>query len=353
MRLSVVMRAVLAAAVVGGMATPVPAHAQFGKLLKKAKAKVVGDKDSTAAESSGDASGPIQFREAKFDADVIELTPAVLDRVMHGMSAEVAVLKRSAVSGKNLSDEVESANKEYDQIGKDHPDKEREAWENSNRKIEDCIDEKVDELSQQHQSDAPARLMSDPALRQKMADIVEKAGAASERGDTAASRKYMEELEAVSNPYAKEDSAAARKQCGTPAPKPAWLVRQEKLATQRSELADSLRKLEGLARDTAIVVATGLGGGAAHGGGFGQSAGAAHGGGGGQGAGATPLTRKQYSIALERLVGWAAATEPGSTSGRSYARLARYSSTELDAMKAKEAELRAVTTELRDFHVWQ
>jgi len=339
MRLSIVTRAVLAAAVVAAIAAPVPAHAQFGKLLKKAKEKVVGDKDSSAAaESSGRATGPLQFRNAKFDDDVIELTPAVLDRVMRGMSAEVAVLKRSAVSGKNLSDEVESANKEYDQIGKDHPDTEREAWESSNRKIEDCIDEKVGELNEQHQSDAPARFMSDPALRQKMADIVEKAGTASERGDTAASRKYMDELEAVSNPYAKEDSAAARKQCGTPAPKPAWLVRQEKLATQRSALADSLRNLEGRARDTAIV-ATGQGGGAAHGGG------------GSQGA-SGQLTRKQYSIALERLVGWAAATEPGSKSGQSYARLARYSSTELEAMQAKEADLRAVTSELRDFHVW-
>jgi hypothetical protein len=332
MRSRIVTRVILAAAVVAAIAAPVPAHAQFGKLLKKAKEKVVGDKDSSAAaESSGEASGPIRFRDAKFDADVIELTPEVLDRVMRGMSVEVAVLKRSAVSGKNLSDEVESANKEYDQIGKDHPDTEREAWESSNRKIEDCIDEKVGELNEQHQSDAPARFMSDPALRQKMADIVEKAGAASERGDTAASRKYMEELEAVSNPYAKEDSAAARKQCGTPAPKPAWLVRQEKLATQRSALADSLRKLEGRARDTAVVV-------------VGQ--------GGGGGGSAGHITRKQYSIALERLVGWAAATEPGSKSGQSYARLARYSSTELAAMQAKEAELRSVTSELRDFHVW-
>jgi hypothetical protein len=351
MRLSIVTRAVLAAAVVAAIAAPVPAHAQFGKLLKKAKEKVVGDKDSSAAaESSGGASGPLQFREAKFDADLIELTPEVLDRVMRGMSVEVAVLKRSAESGKNLSDEVESANKEYDQIGKDHPDEERQAWEESNSRINDCISEKVGDLNEKHQGDLQARVMSDPALRQKMTDITMKASEASQRGDTAATRKYMDELEAVANPYAKEDSAAARKQCGTPAPKPAWLVRQEKLATQRSALADSLRKLEGRARDTAIV-ATGQGGGAAHGGGSGQNAGAAHGGGGGQGA-SGQLTRKQYSLALERLVGWAAATEPGSKSGQSYARLARYSSTELAAMQAKEAELRSVTSELRDFHVW-
>ncbi len=330
MRLSIVTRALLAAAVVAAIAAPVPAHAQFGKLLKKAKEKVVGDKDSSAAaESPGGASGPLQFRDAKFDADVIELTPAVLDNVMRGMSAEVAVLKRSAASGKNLSDEVESANKEYDQIGKDHPDEERQAWEESNSRINACISEKVDAVSEQHRDEAQARIMSDPALRQKMADIVGKAGAASERGDTAASRQYMEELEAVSNPYAKEDSATARKQCGTPAPKPAWLVRQEKLATQRSALADSLRNLEGRARDTAVVV-VGRGGGGS----------AGH------------ITRRQYSLALERLVGWAAATEPGSKSGQSYARLARYSSTELAAMQAKEADLRSVTSVLRDFQVW-
>jgi hypothetical protein len=330
MRSSIVTRVILAAAVVAAIAAPVPAHAQFGKLIKKAKEKVVGDKDSSAAaESSGGASGPLQFRDAKFDADVIELTPEVLDRVMRGMSVEVAVLKRSAVSGKNLSDEVESANKEYDQIGKDHPDEERQAWEESNSRINACISEKVDAVSEQHRDEAQARILSDPALRQKMADITMKASDASQRGDTAAVRKYMAELDEVTNPAAKEDSAAARKQCGTPAPKPAWLVRQEELATQRSALADSLRNLEGRARDTAVVV-VGQGGGGSTG----------------------HITRRQYSIALERLVGWAAATEPGSKSGRSYARLARYSSTELAAMQAKEAELRSVTSELRDFHVW-
>jgi hypothetical protein len=338
MRLSIVTRAILAAAVVVAIAAPVPAHAQFGKLLKKAKEKVVGDKDSSAAgESTGQSSGPLRFREAKFDADVIELTPAVLDRVMHAMSAEVAVLERDAASGKKLSDEVESANKEYDQITKEHPDEERQAWEESNRAINDCISGKVNELEEQHQADMPARVMGDRALAEKLADLTLKASEAQQRGDTAAARKYSAELEAVANPAAKEDSAAARKQCGTPAPKPAWLVRQEKLATQRSALADSLRNLEGRARDTAVVV-VGRGGGSAGGSGGGGSAGR--------------ITRKQYSIALERLVGWAAATEPGSKSGPSYARLARYSSTELEAMQAKEAELRAVTSELRDFHVW-
>ncbi len=330
MRLSIVTRAILAAAVVAAIATPVPAHAQFGKLLKKAKEKVVGDKDSSAAaESSGGAAGPLQFRDAKFDADVIELTPAVLDRVMRGMSVEVAVLERDAANGKKLSDEVESANKEYDQITKEHPDAERQAWEDSNAKINDCISDKVNELKEQHQADMPARLMSDRALSEKLADLTLKASEAQERGDTAAARKYSAELEAVANPAAKADSAAARKQCGSPTAKPAWLVRQEESSARRSELADRLRKLEGQARDTAVyVVGQGGGGSTGH------------------------ITRKQYSIALERLVGWAAATEPGSRSGQSYARLARYSSTELAAMQAKEAELRSVTSELRDFHVW-
>lgn len=341
MRLIMFTRAVLAAAVVSAIAAPAPAHAQFGRMIKKAKEKVVGQKDSSATgadASAGAPAGSSSFGAPKFDADVIELTPAVLDRVMHGMSVEVSMLKMNAVKGKKLSDDVEAANKEYDQLASQHPYADRMAWEESNRKISECISDAVEKLKEQRQGEAQARVMGDPAVRQKMMELSKKASAAAQSGDTVASKKIMGELEALVYPFAKEDSATARKQCGTPPAKPAWLVRQEALQERRSDLADQLRDLDGQARDTAIVV-TGQGGGGTSGGAGGQSAG--------------QLTPKQYSLALERLVGWAAATEPGSKSGASYTRMARYSPTELEAMKGKETELRALTTELREFNVWR
>ena len=354
MRLIVFTRAVLAAAVVSALAAPAPAHAQFGRLIKKAKDKVVGQKDSSAAgaDAADDApAGSLHFGAPKFDADLIELTPAVLDRMMHGMSVEVSMLEKDAVKGKKLSDDVAAANKEYDQIASQHSDAERMAWEESSSKIDECIGDALQKLKEQHEGEAQARVMGDPAVRKKMIDLSQKASAAAQSGDTVASKKIMGEMEALMYPFAKEDSAAARKECGTPPAKPAWLVRQEELRERRSDLADELRDLDGQARDTAIV-ATGQGGYAAHGGGAGQGSAARGGGGGGQGA-SGQLTAKQYSLALERLVGWATATKPGAKGSASYARMARYSPTEIEAMKARESELRKLADSLIGFHVYR
>ena len=331
MRVITFTRAVVAAAVVCVVAAPAPTHAQFGRLIKKAKDKVVTQKDSSTAmtgEGSDASSGSLSFGTPTFDADVIELTPAVLERVMHGMSVEVSMRKQNAVKAKSINDDIEATNREYDQLTSQHPDAERQAWEESNRKIDDCLSEALDKLQEQRQGEAQAKLMSDPSLSQKMVAISQKASAAAQSGDTVAAKKYMAEMQAVAYPFAREDSATATKQCGTPAAKPAWLVHQEELGERRSELADQLRGLEGQARDTAIVA---TGGGAA-----GQQ-----------------LTSRQYSLALERLVSWANATAPGSKIGASYARKARYSSTELEAIKAKESELRGLAGELAELHVWQ
>ena len=333
MRLITFTRAVLATAVVFALVAPTPAHAQFGRLIKKAKDKVAAEKDTSAAastESAGAPAGALRFGAPKFDADVIELTPAVLDRVMRGMSVEVSALKKNAVKGKQISDDIEAANKEYDHIASQHPDEERQAWQESNDKINQCLDAALDKLKEQRQGEAQARLMGDPEVRKKMMELSQKASASAQSGDTVASQKIMVELEALVYPYAKEDSVTARKECGTPPAKSAWLVRQEELSERRSDLASQLRDLDGQARDTAIVATGGAGA-----------------------RSAELLTPRQYSLALERLVAWAAATEPGSRSGASYARLARYSPTELEAMKAKESELRGVAGELRDFHVWR
>lgn len=355
MRIMTLTRAVLAAAVVSAIAAPAPANAQFGRLIKKAKAKVVGETDSSAAaadaESADAPAGSLHFGAPQFNADLIELTPAVLDRVMHGMSVEVSMLKKNGAKGKKLSDDVEAANKEYEQLASQHPDEERQAWEESNSKIDECIGTALDKLREQREGEAQARIMSDPSVRQKMMNINQKAAAAAQSGDTVTTKKLMAEMEALMYPFAKEDSATARKECGTPSAKPAWLVRQEELNERRSDLASQLRELDGQARDTAVY-ATGQGGEGGRASGGGQGGQASQGGLGGQHADGR-LTKKQYSLALERLVGWAYATAPGAKGGASYARMARYSPTELDAMKAKEPELRALAKELGELHVWQ
>ena len=343
MHLGIVTRAVLAAAVVSAMAVPVPAHAQFGKLLKKAKEKVTGDRDSSAAtsgESATASSGSLRFGAPKFDEHMIELTPSVVDRMLLGMAAEARVARTTVAKGAKLNADIEAMDKESDRLEAQHSSSEKGEWENANSAIEVCQSDEVEKLKDERQVEVQTRMMSDPAVRKKMVDLTEKMTAESERGDTLAARKTMVEMEKLTYPFAKEDSVTARKKCGAPAPKPAWMVRDEELTQRRSDAADQLRKLQGEARDTALhVVAQGHGGGA--------------GGGGAAGGANAPLTAVQYSLALERMIGWAAATEPGSKSGTSYARMAKYSATELDALKAREADVRKLTSELRGLNVWR
>lgn len=343
MRLGIVTRAVLAAAVVSAMAVPVPAHAQFGKLLKKAKEKVTGDKDSSAAtsgESATASSGSLRFGAPKFDENMIELTPSVVDRMLLGMAAEARVAQKSGAQGEKINAEIAAVGKEYDQLQSQHSSSEQSAWQDANYTIEQCIGDELQKREEKNEGEMQARIMSDPVARQKMVELSQRAGVEMQRGDSVAAKKTMAEVQALTYPSMKEDSAAARKKCGTPAPKPAWMVREEALNQRQSDLADQLRKLDGQARDTALkVVALGNAGGG--------------GGGGGGGAAGAPINAVQYSLALERMIGWAAATEPGSKSGTSYARMAKYSATELDALKARDADVRKLTNELRGLNVWR
>ena len=335
MRLSLVTRAVLAAAVVAAIAAPVPAHAQFGKLLKKAKEKVVGDKDRAAASGP---SGSVRPGEPKFDANVLELDPSLVDRMLRGMAAEARSAQSSAAKAEKINAEIAAIQKESDEIASKHPSDERAAWENTNYKVEECITDELQRRQETHEGDMQdmqARLMSDPALRQKMIEISQRASAEMQRGDSAAAQKTLAEADALTYPHAKEDSAAAKKKCGTPVPRPSWMDREDALVERRSQLADQLRKGEGVARDTALqVVAKGGGGGV--------------GTGNGGGAGA-PLTAVQYSIALERMIAWAALTAPDSKEKWK----GSYSAVELDALKARDADVRKLTADMRGLGIWR
>jgi hypothetical protein len=317
----------MAVAVAVAFAAPAPAHAQFGKLLKKAKAKVVGGADSAAAEGgAGNASGSMQPGAPKFDATVLQLDPSLVDRMVRGMTAEVRVARVSDAKQSKINGELDALQKESDQLDTQHPSSERDAWQDANSRIDECIGDELQKREEKNEGEIQARLLSDPAARQKMAEASQRANAAMQRGDSAAARKAMEEMQALTYPGLKEDSAAAIKKCGAPVPKPAWMVHDEELEARRSKLNDELRSIGDAARDTALqVVARGGGGGAA------------------------PLTAVQYSMALERIIAWAAATAPD---GKGFGKAA-YSSVELDALKARDADLRKLTGELRELQIWR
>lgn len=338
MRLSMVMRAVLVTAVAAAIAVPVPAHAQFGKMLKKAKAKVVGDKDSTAAasaESATASSGSLRPGTPKFDATMIELTPSVVDRMLRGMAAEARVAQASSAREARINADVAALEKESDQLEAEHPSSERSAWQDANYKIEECIGDELQKRQEQNEGEMQARLMGDPVARQKMMELTQKMSAEMQRGDSVAAKKTMADVQALTYPSMKADSAAAMKTCGTPAAKPAWMLREEALGERRSKLADELRDAGSAARDTALVVVANGGGGA--GGGAGGSAG-----------GAAHISAAQYGLALERMIAWAAATGPGGKAGKG-----SYSATELEALKARDADVRRLTADMRAHNIWR
>ncbi len=328
MRLSVITRVVLATAVATALAAPVPAHAQFGKLLKKAKEKVAGANDSTAAGGGSGVASPGVLRPGspKFDASVIELKPSVIEDMLRGMVAEARVTQASVARQKQIEADLAALDRETDQLDAQHPSSERDAWQETNSRIDQCISDELQKRQEQSDGEMQARLMSDPATRQKMMDLSQRVSAELQRGDTVAANKTMAEVQALTYPSLKADSAAAMKKCGTPTPKPAWMVREEQLRERRNQLGDELRKTGSAARDTALaVVARGAGGGGAQ------------------------LTAVQYSMALERMIAWAAATAPGAKRGTKM----NFSATELDALKAKESEVRSATSDLRALQVWR
>jgi len=337
MRLNIVIRIVLAGAAAAAIAAPVPVHAQFGGLLKKAKAKVAGGSDSAAAANGGSgSSAELRAGAPKFDATVVELTPSVVDEMLRGMTAEARVAQASDAREAKLDADLAALEKEVDQLHAQHPSSERDAWQDSNNRIDECIGDELEKRAEQNEGAMQARLMSDPAVRQKMIELSQRATKETQAGDTAAARKTMAEVQALTHPTAGADSAAAIAKCGKPAPRPAWMVHDEELSERRTKITAELRASASAARDTALlVVAKGHGGGG--------------GGAGGGGVGGAGLTAPQYSMALERMVAWAAMTAPG---GKVNSRLS-YSSVELDALKARDADVRRLTGELRAHNVYR
>jgi hypothetical protein len=311
------------------LAAPIPAHAQFGKLLKKAKEKVAGGSDSSAVGAGGSgapSSGSLIAGSPKFDETVIELTPSVIDRMLRGMAAEARVKQASIARQKKIEADMASVDKESDQLEAQHPSSERDAWQETNNKIDECISSDLEKRQEQNEGQMQARLMSDPATRQKMMELSQKMSVELQRGDSVAAKKTMAEVQALTYPSIKEDSAAAMKKCGKLAPKPSWMDREDQLRERKDQLGNELRDAGNSARDTALVVV-------------------AKGGGGG----GAQLTAVQYSMALERMIAWAAATGPGAKSGGKM----NFSATELDALKAKESEVRSATSEMRELNVWR
>ena len=226
---------------------PSSAHAQFGKILKKATDKVAPKNPTTA-------SGPAPT----YDQTMLELTPERLAKVIDGLTAMRGVLVGGS-GGESIAALVKQRDDANDQLSaiENAHNKDLEAYQRSIDKTQQCRDEAISASQDQHRQQAQARLMTDPSIQQKYVQAAQAMAAANAKGDTAAMRKIQLEMQQSAYPYAKDDTAAADSKCGKAPVQPAWYVQRDKLMTQVQQLSDRIRATHDKA-DAAGKQASGL-----------------------------------------------------------------------------------------------
>ena len=91
------------------------------------------------------------------------------------------------------------------------------AWDQKRRDYENCVDSVLGAISQRKQAQFQSQMLSDPASMQKMMQLSQQMVAAQQKGDTAAVRKIVEQIDRMKAPT-KADSAEAEKHCTYPTP---------------------------------------------------------------------------------------------------------------------------------------
>jgi hypothetical protein len=236
---------------------PAISHAQLGGLVRKAQNaaanKVVENKNLKPSS----AFGP-------------ELTAETLDAVLRGLAATDAKLDeadRHRETRMKLDDRLSKSIQAHE--------KDRESYDNSRIKIEQCQSDFRDKQRKALESELDAK-RNDPAHQAKMMQVAltyaSKLGAAQAKGDTAEYRRLALEMSKAQGLDPVADSAATIKACGRVPSKPTWLAEQDSIRMQSSRSDSQIRQAEESA----------------------QSAGAA----------AAGMPGKSYGMARERVMHW-------------------------------------------------
>ena len=240
-------RSGIIAAVVTSLVFPFhSASAQLGGLAKKARGRIVDqqvEKRTTTASDPGAA--------PRFDDVTVELTSERVAQMIRGLSAGRAVLDgaNGAPSRAQLVARRDEAARQRaalsDQNSKvfDAYYQKRDASQRCRNDAVSASRQKRQQGNDQRQKEFQAKVMSDPAFRDKAVAIGQKAAVAQQRGDTAEMRRLMAELGAVADDP-KADSLAADKACGTVPPVPAAMAQADQLDAQATALTDQIRQLE-------------------------------------------------------------------------------------------------------------
>ncbi len=200
------------------LAAPLPANAQLGGLMKKAR-KAMQHQDNPASGGS--------------------LTDALVRSTLKGIEAQLPILNQRDAMSKQRDAAVTERSKLFDAHSG-----EGEAYSDADSKNAICRDSVFTLISDQRQADMAnmgQQIAADPqkraALMQQEMAMQQKAQQMMQSGDTAGARKFqMQAAMAMAGVDLKADTAKVDKACGRPPAKPAWLVK----ADDDADLADTL-----------------------------------------------------------------------------------------------------------------
>jgi hypothetical protein len=215
-----------------------PAHAQgLGGLIKK---KI--DKATAKDPAQQAADAPVVFDQVTLEITqerIEKLTAAkrAARKFAEGPTGPAAYEKQFAVLDSRQTAIYE---KQVENIN---------GWDEKRRDYERCLDSAFSAIHDRKSSQSRYQAMSDPAAMRKAMELGQALAAAQQKGDTAAVRKIVEQLEGSKGP-SKADSAEAGKACVNPVPPPLvkeyfGLKRQaDSLANLRQEADVQLGKIE-------------------------------------------------------------------------------------------------------------
>lgn len=289
--------AALLAVTLAGALTAAPARAGFGDLVKKAKDKAAGavvDKAAgKAAPAPADAgTGPAP----EFDEDLIELDAAHLDQVLAGMKAGEAVLASRAP----LVEQRRKLDAERSAVSSQYGDA-IEAARSRRAEVENCWREDLDAKKSARDEAMQQRVMSDPALREKIMSLSMELAQAQAAGDAKTVARLQGEMLAMSAPT-KADTLAAQKKCGALPPAHPMAAKLESLQQGLSDVDARIRDNDQKSIDAQVE--------------------------------ASRLTQPQFSLARERLLLWYEAVHARRTPRG-------FSAAERSALDAKRTALEA------------
>lgn len=206
------------------------AGAQIGGLIKRK----VGQAAAAEAPAPPSVGEPVTFTE-----DLLELTPERLTRIAAGKAAarKIAEGPNSPVA---LRKRIEQLDERQAAIYSKHVD-EINAWDEKRRDAERCRDSALAEATDRLTSQSSSQFMEQ--YRQLALDYA----AAQAKGDSAAMKRLMAEMERKGKPT-RADTLAAERSCGVPAP-PGMVKEWMELKEQIEELRGRLEQAEQAMRD--------------------------------------------------------------------------------------------------------